>query len=267
VSAAPLLRVEGLRRAYGAVRAIDGVSFSVNRGTLSALIGPNGSGKSTLFNVLSGFDRAATGDVAFDGRSILGRAPHVLVRTGLVRTFQVPRALPTLTVLDNLMVASASHPGDRLVNSVVRRRRVRHVESERSTEAKRLLERVGLGRETEALAGSLSGGQRKLLELARALMTRPVLLLLDEPLAGVSPSLRLRLLDLIREVRDGDGTTVLFIEHDIDAVVASAERVVVMAEGRIIGDGSPDAIRTDAAVLDAYLGGGRAVGEERPRDG
>jgi branched-chain amino acid transport system ATP-binding protein len=250
----PLLEIEDVRRRFGGLHAVDGAGFEVRAGTVTALIGPNGAGKTTLFNVVSGFLRPDSGRIAFEGRDIAGRAPHTIARRGLVRTFQLTRVLAKMKVLDNMMLAAPDQPGEKLYNALFRPMRSRRREREARTESLELLERVGLASHANEYAATLSGGQRKLLELARALMARPTMVMLDEPMAGVNPTLGRRLLVYLDELRDEQGLTVLFVEHDMEVVMGVSDEVVVMSEGRVIAQGSPDAVRTDPRVIDAYLG-------------
>ena len=245
-----LLEVREVVRSFDGVRAVDGATFDVVEGSITGLIGPNGAGKSTLFNCISGFLRTEAGRVLLDERRIDRLAPHRIARRGLVRTFQTPRALTRMTVLENVVLATPRHPGEQLGGAVAGRARER--ESQRR--ARELLALVGLDGHAEALAGTLSGGQRKLLDLIRALMAEPTILLLDEPMAGVSPTLRVQLLEHIRALRDRDGVTLLIVEHDLDFVMEASDRVVVMNNGRVIADGTPDQVRGDEGVVDAYLG-------------
>jgi branched-chain amino acid transport system ATP-binding protein len=242
--------VHELVRGFDGVRAVDGATFDVQEGSITGLIGPNGAGKSTLFNCMSGFLRAQSGRVLLHGRRIDRLAPHRIARRGLVRTFQTPRTLTRLSVLENVVLAAPHHPGEQLGGAIAGHARER--ESQRR--AHELLALVGLDGHTESLAGTLSGGQRKLLDLIRALMTEPRILLLDEPMAGVSPTLRVQLLEHIRALRDRDGITLLVVEHDLDFVMGASDRVIVMNNGRVIADGTPDQVRNDEAVVDAYLG-------------
>ena len=235
------LHVHDVVRAFGGLRAVDGASLEVEAGSITGLIGPNGAGKSTLFNCISGFLRPQSGRVLLDGKRIDRRTPHRIARAGLVRTFQTPRALTRMTVLENVMLAAPRHRGERLGGSLApgARRREREV-MERAAE---LLELVRLDGHAAALAGTLSGGQRKLLELVRALMAEPRILLLDEPMAGVSPTLRVELLEHILALRERDGITLLIVEHDLDFVMRASDRVIVMNDGRVITQGSPDDVR------------------------
>jgi neutral amino acid transport system ATP-binding protein len=246
------LRVHDVVRAFDGVRAVDGASLDVEPGSITGLIGPNGAGKSTLFHCISGFLRPESGRVLLDGKRIDRRAPYRIARAGLVRTFQTPRALTRMTVLENVMLAAPSHPGERLGGSLASRARRR--ERDVTARAAELLELVRLDGHSDALAGTLSGGQRKLLELVRALMAEPRILLLDEPMAGVSPALRVELLEHILGLRERDGITLLIVEHDLDFVMRASDRVIVMNNGRVITHGSPDEVRADERVIDAYLG-------------
>jgi branched-chain amino acid transport system ATP-binding protein len=246
------LQVRDVVRAFDGVRAVDGASLDVEAGSITGLIGPNGAGKSTLFNCISGFLRPQSGRVLLDGKRIDRRPPHRIARVGLVRTFQTPRALTRMTVLENVMLAAPRHRGERLGGSLApsARRREREVK----VRAAELLELVRLDGHAAALAGTLSGGQRKLLDLVRALMAEPRILLLDEPMAGVSPTLRAELLEHILALRKRDGITLLIVEHDLDFVMRASDRVVVMSEGRVIAEGTPGEVRADERVVDAYLG-------------
>jgi branched-chain amino acid transport system ATP-binding protein len=259
-----LLRVEEVVRSFGGIRAVDGASLAVEPGSITGLIGPNGAGKSTLFNCVSGFLRPHSGRVLLDGRRIDRRGAHRIARAGLVRTFQTPRALTRMTVLENVLLAAPNHPGERLRSLAGGRARERQARSR----AGELLALVRLDAHAHALAGTLSGGQRKLLDLVRALMAEPRILLLDEPMAGVAPALRGDLLAHILELRDRDGITLLIVEHDLDFVMRACDGVIVMSDGRVIAEGAPDAVRRDERVIDAYLGahGGTGVGSTEPAE-
>jgi neutral amino acid transport system ATP-binding protein len=252
--AGALLDVEGLVRSFGGIRAVDGASLQVRRGSITALIGPNGAGKTTLFNVVTGFYRPEAGRVAFDGRPVAGAPPHRLARMGMVRTFQITKALARMSVLDNVMLAGPDQPGESVRGLLLRPRAASRRERELRAEALEMLELFDLARLADAYAGTLSGGQRKLLELARALMARPRLLMLDEPMAGINRTLGATLLNHIERLRAERGMTFLYIEHDMDVVMGHSDRVIVMAQGRVIADGEPEQVRSDRRVIDAYLG-------------
>ena len=238
--------------AFGGVRAVDGATFEVEESSITGLIGPNGAGKSTLFNCVSGFLRPKSGQVLLGGRRIDSKKPHWIARAGLVRTFQTPRALTRMTVLENVVLAAPRNRGERLGGALLQSARRR--EREARARAAELLDLVRLGGHADALAGTLSGGQRKLLDLVRALMAEPRVLLLDEPMAGVTPALRAELLEHILALRTRDGVTLLIVEHDLDFVMRASDRVVVMNDGRVIAEGTADEVRADERVVDAYLG-------------
>jgi len=244
------LAVEDAVRAFDGVRALDGTTLEVEPESITGLIGPNGAGKSTLFNCISGFLRPQSGRVLLDGRRIDRRPAHRIARAGLVRTFQTARVLARMTVVENLLLAAPRHPGERLGGALAGRSR----EREARARAGELLELVRLDGYASALAGTLSGGQRKLLDLARALMAEPRILLLDEPMAGVSPALRVELLAHILGLRERERITLLIAEHDLDFVMRACDRVIVMNDGRVIAEGTPEGVRRDEKVVDAYLG-------------
>jgi branched-chain amino acid transport system ATP-binding protein len=246
------LTVDGLHRNFGGLTAVDVEHLEVQRGLITALIGPNGAGKTTFFNLLTGFDQPDRGHRKFDGRSLDGLPAYRIARAGLVRTFQLTKALSRMTVMENMMLAAPDQQGERLRVSPLHwrwRRQERHVERQ----AALLLDRFGLARMRDEYAGTLSGGQRKLLEMARALMAEPRVILLDEPTAGVNPVLVASILDHVRELKT-EGMTVLFVEHDMDVVMGISDWVVCMDVGMIIAEGPPSTIGTNEAVIDAYLG-------------
>jgi neutral amino acid transport system ATP-binding protein len=248
----PILEAEHVRRIFGGLCAVDVDHFDVPTGSIVALIGPNGAGKTTFFNVLTGFERANAGRWTFKGQQLSGEPPYEIARAGMVRTFQLARALARMTVLENMMLAGSNQRGERFFLALVRplwRAQEQHVEAG----ALELLEWLGLTRVRDDYAGTLSGGQRKLLELGRAVMAAPALLMLDEPTAGVNPALKQSLLDHIHALRE-QGVTVLFVEHDMDVVSRISDGVVCMVEGRVIAEGTPAEVVADPAVIDAYLG-------------
>jgi len=233
-----LLRTEGIKKAYGGVQALNGATISVDEGTIAGLIGPNGSGKTTLFNVITGYQRADEGQVHFAGKAITNAAPDKVFAAGLGRTFQLTRIFPRLTVLENMLVA-AQH-----------KRQQRHTVRRRAME---LLEFVGIDRHAGLLAGSLSYGQRKLLELAYVLVADPAVILLDEPAGGVNPTLINLIADRIREL-NSQGKTFLIVEHNMEFVMGLCSTITVLESGAAVVSGPPEMIRTDKRVLDAYLG-------------
>ncbi|HEV8584146.1 MAG TPA: ABC transporter ATP-binding protein [Methylomirabilota bacterium] len=245
--AAPVLEVHDVRRAFGGVRAVDGVSFALARGEIRALIGPNGAGKSTFFNILTGQLRADGGVVSWRGRPIGGLPPHAIWRLGISRTFQITATFATLTVLENVQVARLSHVG----RSRALLAAAAALEVER---ARALLAQVGLAEHAGRPAAVLAYGDLKKLELAIALANDPALLLLDEPTAGMAPGERGALMALTARIARERGLTVLFTEHDMDVVFAVAERIMVLHQGRVIAEGTPDAVRADRQVQAVYLG-------------
>ncbi|HEX6658114.1 MAG TPA: ABC transporter ATP-binding protein [Ilumatobacter sp.] len=248
----PILTATGVRRNFGGITAVDVDRVEVQRGSITALIGPNGAGKTTFFNLMTGFDKPDAGDWSFDGNPMDGVAPHRMAARGMVRTFQLTKSLTKLPVIENMKLGATGQRGERMWEGLIP---VRWRAQEREIEARAdaLLKRFRLDHMRDEYAGSLSGGQRKLLEMARALMTNPTLVMLDEPMAGVNPALKQSLNDHVRGLRD-EGMTVLFVEHDMDMVHDISDWVVVMAEGRVIAEGTPDDIASNPAVIDAYLG-------------
>jgi neutral amino acid transport system ATP-binding protein len=247
-----VLIVDDLRRSFGGVVAVDIDHLEIQRGAITALIGPNGAGKSTLFNLVTGFDLPDRGSWTFDGHDLRGQSSHQVARLGMVRNFQLTKALARMTVLENVMLAAPDQLGEGFLGSWLRPV-WRPREKALREKAMHLLERFTLLHLAHDRAGSLSGGQRKLLDMARALMTEPAMICLDEPMAGVNPALVESLLHHITGLRD-EGKTVLFIEHDMDVVMEISEWVVVLAEGRVIAEAPPSGIVADQAVIEAYLG-------------
>ncbi len=251
---AAILEVEDVHKSFGGLRAVAGATLTVRRGSLTALIGPNGAGKTTLFDLITGFGAPDRGAVRFEGRMIAGWPPHRIARLGLVRTFQLTRVFAAMSVIDNMMLAARGQPGESLLRLLAPGTGVRAREAAVRERAMALLARFDLDGKARDYAGTLSGGQRKLLELARVLMVEPRLVLLDEPMAGINPVLGRRLLDDVEALRRDAGMTFLFVEHDMDVVMTRADHVIVMAEGAVIADGPPDMVRREARVIDAYLG-------------
>ncbi len=248
------LIVKGVSKHFGGVRAVDDCSISVEEGSITGLIGPNGAGKTTLFNIITGFLRPDEGEIHLNGKRLDGLPPHATVRRGVVKTWQIPREFENITVLENLMLGAKDHPGESIWNVLFRPFRVRKREREVQEKAHRILEFLELNHLATELAGNLSGGQKKLLELGRALMTDPTYLLLDEPVAGVNRVLAEKLLNRLDELRQ-EGVTIFLIEHDMDVVMNRCDVVVVMHNGRKLAEGTPAEIKMNEDVIESYLGG------------
>lgn len=249
------LRVFDLEKTFGGITACDGASFSVEEGSLTGLIGPNGAGKSTTFNCIAGRYPPTGGTVYFKDEEITGLKPYEIAQRGLVRTFQIARELQEMTVLENMMLAPGNQRGEKLLTAVVPglRGSVVKQETEIREEAWEMLSFFEIDHLAEEYAGNLSGGQRKLLEMARALMTDPDMVLLDEPLAGVNPTLEAKLMDRIHALRE-EGYTFLLVEHDMDIIMENCDPIIVMHQGQVLAEGSPIEIRENERVIDAYLG-------------
>lgn len=254
----PILTATNMSRHFGGLQAVRVDHLEVQRGTITALIGPNGAGKSTFFNLVSGFDTPNSGKWSFDGTSLTGQPAYRISRRGMVRTFQLTKALMRLTARENMMLGATGQRGERFLPSIIPPL-WRAQEKEIGKRADELLERFNLATMADDFAGTMSGGQRKLLEMARALMVRPSMLLLDEPMAGVNPALTQSLLGHVRTLRD-EGTTIMLVEHDMDVVMGVSDWIVCFAAGEIIAEGTPEDIASNDAVIDAYLGTSR--GEE-----
>ena len=248
----PILEVSDLSKHYGGVRAADGVSFTAERGSITGLIGPNGAGKSTVLAVIGGFVPPTGGRVRFDGQDVTGQAMHVLARRGLVRTFQLARVFGNLTTLENLLVAAPHQRGEQLAGLVGGKRAWRAPEQELVTEAKQTLSTFGMEGKMDEPARNLSGGQKRAVEIMRALMMKPRLLLLDEPMAGLSPSLSLQLEEVFLKLVEG-GLSLLLVEHELDTVDRICGKVVVMAQGRVLSEGRMSELRLRKEVQDAYV--------------
>jgi ABC-type branched-subunit amino acid transport system ATPase component len=250
-----ILQVENLRKTFGGITAVADVNFYVEKGTITGLIGPNGAGKSTTFDLITGVQSPDSGRVTFDGKEITGYRPDQVANQGLVRTFQIARELSEMTVLENLMLAPQNQVGEKLWRSVLPRARKQVVEEEKKLreQAWDMLELFEIEHVAHESAGNLSGGQRKLLEMARVLMTDPEMVLLDEPLAGVNPTLEEKLIDRLHTLKDR-GHTFLFVEHDMDVIMNNCDTVIVMHQGSVLTEGNPEEVKNDEKVLNAYLG-------------
>jgi len=251
-----ILKVDKITRQFGGITAVDVEHLEVQRGIITALIGPNGAGKTTFFNLITGFDKpTSAGHGAhweFDGRSLNRTSASSVARSGMVRTFQLTKSLSRMTVMENMMLGAQGQAGESLAKALFRPFWASE-EKQIEQKALELLERFKLHEKRTDFAGSLSGGQRKLLEMARALMSDPKMIMLDEPMAGVNPALTQSLLGHIQSLRD-EGMTVLFVEHDMHVVRHISDWVVVMAEGRVVAEGAADSVMSNPAVIDAYLG-------------
>ena len=249
-----MLELKGISKAFGGLRAVDDVSLSITRGAITGLIGPNGAGKTTLFNTIAGAYAPTRGTIHFEGQPIGGRAPHQIYRMGMARTFQIPRPFGALSVLENVMLAPLGQLGEQFWNNLFRPGRIRAQERANREKAVEVLDFLNLTHLADEPARNLSGGQLKLLELGRALMSDPRLILLDEPGAGVNPTLLGQITERIVEL-NRRGISFLIIEHNMDMVMNLCRPIVVMASGRVLMQGEPEAVRSDPRVLDAYLGG------------
>jgi len=251
-----MIRVDDLHMHFGGIRAVDGVSIEIEKGSITGLIGPNGAGKSTLFNVIAGHYRPSSGRVWLDGEDVTGLPPHELFAKGLLRTFQIAHEFSTLTVRENLMMVPADQPGESLVSVWTQPSRVRAREDEVRRRADEVIDFLQIGHVAEELAGNLSGGQKKLLELGRTMMVDAKVVFLDEVGAGVNRTLLKTIADAILRLNRERGYTFCVIEHDMDFIARLCDPVIVMAEGKLLFRGSPDEVRTNEQVIEAYLGRG-----------
>jgi branched-chain amino acid transport system ATP-binding protein len=250
-----MLEVRSLEKSFGGLRAVDSCTLEVKKKSITGLIGPNGAGKTTLFNLVTGFLRPDGGEILFKGERIDGLPPHEVFRRKICRTFQITREFGHMTVLENLMLVPENQRGEQILNTWFRPGLVKRQEREIRDKALAVLEFVELIDLKDEYAGILSGGQKKLLELAKTMMADPALILLDEPGAGVNRTLMRKLVGNIRELCAEKGITFLIIEHDMDLVMSLCTPVIVMSEGQKLAEGTPDEIRSDKRVLEAYLGG------------
>jgi len=255
IAMSPLLEVERVVKSFDGVRAVNDCSLQVQPGTITGLIGPNGAGKTTLFNLITGFLRPSSGRIVFKDERIDELPPHQIFHRGIVRTFQIPRELKQMTVLENLMLVPAEQAGEKLWNPLFFPFRVARQEREFRDKALDILEFVDLWHLRDEYAANLSSGQKKLLELARTLMADPAMILLDEPGAGVNPTLMRKLVHNIEQLCYGKGITFFLIEHDMDLVTRLCNPIIVMSNGEKLAEGPPEEVKSDERVLEAYLGG------------
>jgi ABC-type branched-subunit amino acid transport system ATPase component len=249
-----VLRVEELVKSFGALVATDHATFEVERGTITGLIGPNGAGKSTLFNLISGFYETDEGRVEVNGTEVTNMEPYEIADHGLIRTFQTPRKLEGMTVREAMLVGPRGQPGESFVKLFTDPEAVREREQQNLEDVEQILEDFEIDHLATQPATKISGGQMKLVELARAMLTEPEILLLDEPAAGVNPTLRKKLAEQIRRLNE-QGTTFLLIEHDMEFVMSLADPVIVLDRGSVLMEGTPEEVQSDERVIDAYLGG------------
>ena len=258
-----MIVIEEVSKRFGGIVAVDRCSFRIETGTVTGLIGPNGAGKTTLFNIVAGFMTPTDGRILLDGKDITGLPPHRLFHLGLVRTFQIPHEFARMTTLENLMVVPPDQDGENVVNAWFRPFRVAAREREVRRRAEEVLAFLRLDDVRDELAGNLSGGQKKLLELGRALMSGCKTVLLDEPGAGVNRTLLANLVDSIRTLNRDHGFTFCIVEHDMDLIAELCDPVIVMAEGRVLTEGSFEQVRQNRDVLEVYLGGMSVAAEGR----
>ena len=252
-SSSMILDARQLSKSFGGLKAVKDAKIQVKQGSITGLIGPNGAGKTTLFNLLSNFICPDQGEVIFDGEAIQNLSPHQIALQGCIRTFQVARVLSRLTVLENMLLATQKQTGENLIKLWIQRGQVKQEEQENREKALSILDSVGLIEKRHDYAGALSGGQRKLLEMARTLMTRPKLILLDEPAAGVNPTLIGQICEHIITWNQ-QGISFLIIEHNMDVIMSLCNHIWVLAEGTNLADGTPEEIQQNSTVLEAYLG-------------
>ena len=254
-----MIKVEHLHKYFGGLHAVDDASLEIATGSITGLIGPNGAGKTTLFNIIAGVHKPSSGKVYLDGEDITGFPPHDLFQRGLLRTFQIAHEFSSLTVRENLMMVPGNQSGENLIDAWFRPNKVIAEENIIRGKANEVIDFLQLSHVADEYAGNLSGGQKKLLELGRTMMSDPDIVLLDEPGAGVNPTLMVKLADDIRRLNEERGYTFCIIDHDMDLVAKLCHPIIVMAEGAMLAQGSMDEIRQNQEVLDAYLGGGRSA--------
>ena len=248
-----LISVKNLKKSFGGIKAVDVQELSFIQGELTSIIGPNGAGKTTFFDLISGFQNADSGDILLKANNISNSQPYKIARMGMVRTFQLTKVFDRMTVMENLLFSGSNVNNDSFLRSIFKLNSQKVYEKSLKDKANEIMNDLNIGHMADSYARELSGGQKKLLELARAIINDPEILLLDEPLAGVNPKLAEDILSLIKKLSN-DGITIIMVEHNIEAVMKISERIVVLAEGSLIADGSPNEIRTNNNVIEAYLG-------------
>ena len=248
-----LISVKNLKKSFGGIKAVDVKELSFREGELTSVIGPNGAGKTTFFDLISGFQNADSGDIFLKENNISNSQPYKIARMGMVRTFQLTKVFDRMTVMENLLFSGSNVNNESFLRSIIKLNSQKVYENSLKDKANEIMNDLNIGHMADSYARELSGGQKKLLELARAIINEPEILLLDEPLAGVNPKLAEDILSLIEKLSE-DGITIIMVEHNIEAVMKISERVVVLAEGSLIADGSPNEIRTNKNVIEAYLG-------------
>ena len=248
-----IIYVKNLQKSFGGLKAVDVNDLTFMEGQLTSIIGPNGAGKTTFFDLISGFQNADSGEVFLNEKNISNSQPYKIARMGMVRTFQLTKVFDRMTVMDNLLFSGSDINNDSFLNSIIKLNSQKLYENNLKEKAKEIMKDLNIDHMANSYARELSGGQKKLLELARAIINDPEILLLDEPLAGVNPKLAEDILSLIKRLSD-NGITIIMVEHNIEAVMKISERIVVLAEGSLIADGNPNQIRNDKNVIEAYLG-------------